>query len=234
MGKSTAGFILALALLAAACTGGDGSDGSADTLLTTLAPSSTTVTNPPTTTTTLQATTTTVPATTTTSTTSTSTTTTTTAVGTEVAGAGDGNTSDTLTQLPITGPEPQVAALALVALVAGVWLVRWSGIWQVRLARLGRRTWRRPDAPSPDLDANPPWPPSAVNPVTSADHEFRRLARMLADRHGVAFLDGVEEHATAWIGSADLIATYTAKAEEPIDRWRRDLAFEVSRFYGRR
>ncbi|MGI9647811.1 MAG: hypothetical protein ACR2OI_04765 [Acidimicrobiia bacterium] len=230
MGNPRAGFTLALAVLAAACTGGDSTGGSADTLLTTLPPTSTTVAATSTTTTTLPATTTTVPVATTTTSTST---TTTTVAGTEVAGAGDGNTADTLVQLPITGPEPELAALALLALLAGVWLVRWSGIWQVRLARLGRRAWRRPGAPSADLNTNPPWPPNASNPVTSADHEFRRLAHELADRHGVAFIDGVDAYSTAWIGSFDLTVAYPVEVEEPLDRWRRDLAHEVSRLYGR-
>lgn len=233
MAKTTAGFTLALMVLAAACSGGDSTDASADTLLTTVVPTSTTVAVATTTTTAPPATTTTVAATTTTSSTSTSTTTTT-VTGTEVAGAGDGNTADTLVQLPITGPESEVAALALLVLLAGVWLVRWSGVWQVRLVRLSERSWRRPDAPSADLDANPPWPPNALSPVTSADLEFRRVARGLAERHGVAFLDGVDAHATTWIEGADLTATYSGVADEPLARWRRDLAFEVSRMYGRK
>ena len=55
--------------------------------------------------------------------------------GTEVAAAGDGETADTLVELPFTGAEPQVTLVALLILVMGVWLVQRSGTWQLRLAR---------------------------------------------------------------------------------------------------
>jgi len=227
MGKLTAGLTLALVMLAAACSGGD-SDDSAGTLLTTVVPASTTLPAATTTTTSLPATTTTVQATTTTSTTTTSTTT---APGTEVAGAGDGNTADTLVQLPVTGSEPGVTMAALVALLGGVWLLRWSRGRQFRLARVNRRVWRRPGAPPADPQATPLNAPNAVAPVTDADFEFQRAARSLALRHGVAFVQGVDSYATEWVQTSDLTNPRSSKRDDGLARFQRDLAAEIARLY---
>lgn len=218
-------FMLGLALLAAACSS-SASDTTGGTLLTTIEPSTTMA---PTSTTTLQATTTTVPPTTTTSTTSTTLAATADDGGTDVAGAGKGNTADTLVQLPFTGAEPSVTVVALLALILGAWLVQRSGIWQVRLARLESRSWRRPGAPSADPSQRPPWPPNAATPVTDIDRQFRLRARQLANGYGISFLGGVDAFATEWARSADL--SEPADGDDPVSRWKAQLSRELARIY---
>jgi hypothetical protein len=146
-----------------------------------------------------------------------------------VAAAGDGNTVDTLVQLPFTGAEPEVTVVALLALILGVGLVQRSGIWQVRLARLESRSWRRPGAPSADPARRPSWPPNAAVPVTDADRQFRLRARQLANGYGVSFLGGVDAYATEWARSADL--SEPVDGEDPVSRWKAQLRAELARMY---
>jgi hypothetical protein len=151
--------------------------------------------------------------------------------GAEVAGAGDGNTVDTLVQLPLTGLEPEVAAVALLVLILGFSLVQRSGIWQLQLARRDARWWWRPGAPSADITQQPSWPPNALVPTTDADRQFQYLARILADRYGVSFLDGVDAHATRWAGRLNLSVERPDRNADPVARWQAHLARELRRIY---
>ena len=223
--------LVTVALLIASCSN-DEPDQSADTLLTSTTVTATTLApTPPSTiaptTTTIPATTTTVASTTTTSTTV-APTTTTTAPATDVAGSEDGSTLDTLEELPLTGAEPELTVVALLALLVGVWLLRWSGVWRTRLARLQSRVWRRPDAPS--AEARPPWPPNAVEPRSDADRRFQAVARRLAARHEVSFLEGVDRYVTRMAASID--GAELAADDDPHARWRRAVAAEVRILYG--
>ena len=56
----------------------------------------------------------------------------------------EGNTYQTLEQLPLTGIELETAFAAVVALVFGVVLLRRARLWQSRLERRAARIWRRP------------------------------------------------------------------------------------------
>ena len=217
--------LLAVALLAASCSSGDSSQ-SSNTLLT----STSTTVAPPTTLAPATTTSTTLPATTTTSTTSTTvaSTTTTTVPATDVAGSEDGSSLDSLEELPFTGAEPELTVVALLALLLGVWLLRWSGLWQTRLARLQLRVWRRPDAPS--AEARPPWPPNAIEPRSDADRRFQAAARRLADRHGVSFLEGVDRYVTRLAASLD--AVHPKPDDDPHARWRGEVAAEIRSIYG--
>jgi hypothetical protein len=66
------------------------------------------------------------------------------ATGTTVGAGLEGNTSQTLQQLPLTGIELETAFTAIVALMFGVGLVRRARDWQSRLDRRAARVWRRP------------------------------------------------------------------------------------------
>jgi hypothetical protein len=151
--------------------------------------------------------------------------------GTEVAAAGDGETADTLVELPFTGAEPEVTLVALLILVMGVWLVQRSGTWQLRLARQQARWWRRPGAPLADPDQRQPWPPNALVPVTDADRQFRYLARTLADRCGVSFFGGVDAYATRWVTSVDLSVHNEASADDSLARWQAQLIRDLRQIY---
>lgn len=225
----TAAF-LAVVVLAAACSSGESSE-SSGTLLTSTVPTTTTSISPGTsasTTTSISAPTTTVAPTTTTSTTTTSSSmTTTTASSTGVAGSGDGDTLDTLQELPFTGVEPQVTAVALLALLVGVWLLRWSGIWQIRLSRLQSRRWRRPGAPS--AQTSPLWPPNAIAPRSDADRRFQEAVRRHASRHGVSFLEGVDRYATR-VAANPVVGR--GEADDPHAKWLQAVADEVRAIYG--
>lgn len=231
----TTTILVGIALLTAACTDSSEPSGG-DTLLTTpptRAPTTTTLVTTTTAATRAATTTTTVPAAATAATTTTTTvapaTTTTT---TDVEGAGDGNTADTLVQLPFTGSEPEVTLVALAALLLGFWLVQRSGNWQLRLARRRARWWRRPGAQSADPGLRPPWPPNALAPATDADRRFRHLARTLADRYGVSFLDGVDAYATRWAQTLDLAGAADEGTGDPIARWQAALAAALTEIYG--
>jgi hypothetical protein len=63
--------------------------------------------------------------------------------GTTVAAGLEGNTSQTLQQLPLTGIELETAFAAIVALMFGVVLLRRARMWQARLDRRAARVWRR-------------------------------------------------------------------------------------------
>jgi len=63
---------------------------------------------------------------------------------TTVAAGLEGNTSQTLQQLPLTGVQLETAFTAIVALMFGVGLVRRARDWQSRLDRRAARVWRRP------------------------------------------------------------------------------------------
>lgn len=221
-------FFCGLVVVAAACTNSSG-DTTSDTLLTTPATTTTTLAS---TSTTSTPTTTIAPTTTTTnSTTTPPATTSTTVVGTDVAGAGDGNTVDTLVQLPFTGAEPEVTVVAVLALLLGVWLVQRSGLWQLRLARLEARWWRRPGAPPADPAQPQPWPPNALVPATDADRQFRLKARTLADRYGVTFMEGVDAYATRWVASVDPAGQPGDSRGDPVSRWQAHLVRELRRIY---
>ncbi len=62
---------------------------------------------------------------------------------TSVAAGLEGNTAQSLQQLPLTGVELETAFLAIVALMFGVVLLRRGRQWQVRLDRRAARVWRR-------------------------------------------------------------------------------------------
>jgi hypothetical protein len=63
--------------------------------------------------------------------------------GTTVAAGLEGNTAQTLQQLPLTGIELETAFAAIVALMFGVVLLRRARLWQTRLERRAARVWRR-------------------------------------------------------------------------------------------
>ena len=56
----------------------------------------------------------------------------------------EGNTAQTIQQLPLTGIELETAFAAIVALVFGIVLLRRARQWQGRLERRAARVWRRP------------------------------------------------------------------------------------------
>lgn len=56
----------------------------------------------------------------------------------------EGNTAQSLQQLPLTGIELETAFVAIVVLMLGVSLVRRARSWQDRLDRRAARIWRRP------------------------------------------------------------------------------------------
>ena len=238
------GISVGLTAALSACTG---SDSGSDTVFSSSTVATTTTVAP--TTTTVPSTTTTTAAPTTTTTTSTTTTTvaptTTTTLGTEVLDSSmDGSTADTLQQLPFTGFEPELLALALVALIAGTWLVRWSGAWE-RLVRLQARVWRRPDAPVAEASNEPAWPPSAVRLASQHDVEFRRIAHYLAEEYGLSVMEGIDSYATRIATTfdpntapEDLANLLTGLASQdglvpPVARWRAHLALETARLYRR-
>jgi len=222
-------FLFVLLLLASACTNSSADTTGSTLLTTTVATTSTTVA--PTATATTVPMTTTTPAPTTTTTTAPPATTSTTVAGTEVAAAGDGETADTLVELPFTGAEPEVTLVALLILVMGVWLVQRSGTWQLRLARQQARWWRRPGAPSADPEEHQPWPPNALVPITEADRQFRYLARTLADRCGVSFFGGVDAYATRWVTSVDLSVDNEAPADDSLANWQAQLIRDLRQIY---
>jgi hypothetical protein len=63
---------------------------------------------------------------------------------TSVAAGLEGNTAQSLQQLPLTGIELETAFVAIVAIMFGVGLLRRSRAWQSRLDRRAARVWRRP------------------------------------------------------------------------------------------
>ncbi len=63
---------------------------------------------------------------------------------TSVSAGLEGNTAQSLQQLPLTGVELEVAFAAIVALMFGVLLLRRARDWQSRLNRRAARMWRRP------------------------------------------------------------------------------------------
>ncbi|MDH3606041.1 MAG: hypothetical protein OER12_03505, partial [Acidimicrobiia bacterium] len=63
---------------------------------------------------------------------------------TSVAAGLEGNTAQSLQQLPLTGVELETAFLAIVAVMFGVVLLRRARSWQSRLDRRAARVWRRP------------------------------------------------------------------------------------------
>ncbi len=63
---------------------------------------------------------------------------------TSVSAGLEGNTAQSLQQLPLTGIELEVAFAAIVALMFGVLLLRRARDWQSRLNRRAARMWRRP------------------------------------------------------------------------------------------
>lgn len=63
---------------------------------------------------------------------------------TSVAAGLEGNTAQSLQQLPLTGIEIETAFAAIVALMFGVVLLRRARDWQSRLKRRAARVWRRP------------------------------------------------------------------------------------------
>jgi len=66
------------------------------------------------------------------------------ATDTSVAAGLEGNTAQSLQQLPLTGIELETAFIAIVALMFGIGLLRRARSWQTRLARREARLWRRP------------------------------------------------------------------------------------------
>jgi hypothetical protein len=65
------------------------------------------------------------------------------ATETSVAAGVEGNTAQSLQQLPLTGVELETAFVAIVALMCGVVLLRRARDWQSRLNRRAARVWRR-------------------------------------------------------------------------------------------
>ena len=63
---------------------------------------------------------------------------------TSVAAGLEGNTAQSLQQLPLTGIELETAFVAIVAVMFGIGLLRRSTAWQSRLDRRAARVWRRP------------------------------------------------------------------------------------------
>ena len=63
---------------------------------------------------------------------------------TSVAAGLEGNTAQSLQQLPLTGIELETAFVAIVAVMFGIGLLRRSRAWQSRLDRRVARVWRRP------------------------------------------------------------------------------------------
>lgn len=63
---------------------------------------------------------------------------------TSVAAGLEGNTAQSLQQLPLTGIELETAFVAIVAVMFGIGLLRRSRAWQSRLDRRAARVWRRP------------------------------------------------------------------------------------------
>ncbi len=55
----------------------------------------------------------------------------------------EGNTAQSLQQLPLTGIELETAFAALVAVIFGVVMLRRARVWQARLDRRAARVWRR-------------------------------------------------------------------------------------------
>ncbi len=62
---------------------------------------------------------------------------------TSVAAGLEGNTAQSLQQLPLTGIELETAFAAIVALMFGVLMLRRARLWQGRLERRAARVWRR-------------------------------------------------------------------------------------------
>ncbi len=56
----------------------------------------------------------------------------------------EGNTAQSLQQLPLTGIELETAFAAIVAVIFGVLMLRRARLWQGRLERRAARVWRRP------------------------------------------------------------------------------------------
>lgn len=63
---------------------------------------------------------------------------------TSVAAGLEGNTAQSLQQLPLTGIELETAFVAIVVLMFGIGLLRRARSWQTRLDRREARLWRRP------------------------------------------------------------------------------------------
>ena len=63
---------------------------------------------------------------------------------TSVAAGLEGNTAQSLQQLPLTGIELETAFVAIVVLMFGIGLLRRARSWQMRLDRREARLWRRP------------------------------------------------------------------------------------------
>ena len=214
-------LVILVALFGASCSNGDGAGGG-NTLLeggrvATTGPLTTTTTAAP-----QPATTTTVAASPTTSVATVVSNETTTTTTSEVEVAAGGTDSDgTPVQLPLTGPEPGVAAAALIALLVGVWLLRWS--WRERALQVYAVLWRR--APEGD------WPPDAVAPRTRADRRFRRAARREARRRGLEFVEGVDVHATAWAAAHTSADELSPEGLGLLAEWRSAVARQARRIY---
>jgi hypothetical protein len=65
------------------------------------------------------------------------------ATGTTVSAGLEGDTAQSLQQLPLTGIELETAFAAIVALMFGVLMLRRARDWQSRLDRRAARVWRR-------------------------------------------------------------------------------------------
>jgi hypothetical protein len=63
---------------------------------------------------------------------------------TTIAAGLEGNTAQSLQQLPLTGIELETALAAVVVIMLGVGLLRRARWWQSRLDRRAARVWRRP------------------------------------------------------------------------------------------
>ena len=63
---------------------------------------------------------------------------------TSVAAGLEGNTAQSLQQLPLTGIELETAFAAIVVLMFGIGLLRRARFWQDRLDRRAARLWRLP------------------------------------------------------------------------------------------
>lgn len=206
--------ILAIVLVAASCTSGDSNGG---TLLTEGRPATTA----PSTSIAAPTSTTTAPTTTTSIVTATSKATTTTTREVEVA-AGSAGDDGTLVQLPVTGAEPGVALIALLALLIGTWFLRWS--WRERNVLIHAVLWHR----SPAGD----WPPDAVAARTVNDRRFRRAARREARRLGIDFVGGVDAFATRWAGLHESVEDVEPEGVGWLADWERGLARAAKRIYG--
>jgi hypothetical protein len=66
------------------------------------------------------------------------------ATETSVAAGVEGDTAQSLQQLPLTGIELETAFAAIVVLMVGIALLRRARDWQSRLDRRAARAWRRP------------------------------------------------------------------------------------------